>query len=437
LTPKHFQPDGARFMLERNRSYLAADAGTGKTIMAALAINASGRRAVYFCPPFLAVNTRIMLSAWNTHDARVAIYGGDDRIDHHVKEADILIVPDSLIADPLGARLDLWDRAGEMARSGAMAFVDEAHRYKTIDSQRTESLTGEWGLLRGFERIAFMSGTPIPNGKPKELYPIISRFAPETINYRSYNSFGMHYCAGFYDGWGYDFEGRSNVPELFGNLRRTFMLRIKKADVLKELTPRTSELVILADDLPAQAAKLDRQMLSKYSSHEDLAKRTIAPDSPEATYLRLLGHAKAPLAVAFIKGELAETDESALVFARHIDVVALLAKGLAKYKPLVITGQTPKAVRQKLVDAFQSKREHRVFIGNVDACGVGFTLTKATRVFHVEPSWVPGVNSQAADRADRIGQEFAVHEQFLVFKNSRDRAILESNLRKSATSDQL
>jgi SNF2 family DNA or RNA helicase len=357
-----------------------------------------------------------------------------------VGEADIVIVPDSMIADPLGFRQDLWDAVEN--RSGASAYIDEAHRYKTVLAQRTESLIGERGLLKSIKQVSFMSGTPIPNGKPIELYPILSRFAPEVIGHRAYKSFGMRYCAGFLehtyaDHSAYNFEGRSNIDELFSNMRERFMLRIKKRDVLKDLPLRTTEMVILAEDVPPAAHALDRALIRKHSP-QDLAKKAIAPDSPQATYLRLLGRAKARLAVHYIKDILDETDESALVFARHIEVVDALKKGLAKYKPLVITGSIPKDERHRLVKLFQkSGQANRVFILNQDAGGLGLTLTKANLVFQVEPSWVPGVNDQATDRADRIGQTRIVHERYLVFKNSMDRAIIEGNITKRNTTDQL
>jgi SNF2 family DNA or RNA helicase len=114
-----------------------------------------------------------------------------------------------------------------------------------------------------------------------------------------------------------------------------------------------------------------------------------------------------------------------------------LTKGLAKYKPLVITGAVPKAKRNELVHRFQTTKENRVFILNQEAGGVGFTLTKANLVFQVEPNWVPGLNDQATDRADRIGQTRVVHERYLVFRNSMDRVVLESNLTKRNTINKL
>jgi SNF2 family DNA or RNA helicase len=69
-------------------------------------------------------------------------------------------------------------------------------------------------------------------------------------------------------------------------------------------------------------------------------------------------------------------------------------------------------------------------IGNYKAMGVGFTLTRATRVIFVEYSWNPAENEQAADRAHRIGQTETVFVQYMVYKDSVDKKVIERILKK-------
>ncbi len=90
----------------------------------------------------------------------------------------------------------------------------------------------------------------------------------------------------------------------------------------------------------------------------------------------------------------------------------------------------PTLEKQLAVEKFQNKKRHRVMVGNIVACGLGFTLTKATQVFFVEYSWCPKINEQAADRAHRIGQRNNVYVRYMVFANSLDRVVLETDLRK-------
>jgi len=119
-----------------------------------------------------------------------------------------------------------------------------------------------------------------------------------------------------------------------------------------------------------------------------------------------------------------------LIFAIHKEVIGILKDGLEKFKPLIITGDTGMSERAKRVAAFQAG-ESRVFIGNIQASGTGFTLTKATRVIFAEFSYVPAENLQAMDRAHRIGQHENVLVQYLVFKDSVDATVMQSILKKN------
>jgi SWI/SNF-related matrix-associated actin-dependent regulator 1 of chromatin subfamily A len=444
LKPLPFQPGAANFALSRNRSYLALDPGLGKTIVAALIMNALELQPiVIIVPPFLALNTKEEFLKWSTRGLRILIHGDPpgEAFPH------VYIIPDSLIADPLGnhdemyKRIDAMQTYGEiLLNNSGMLFVDEAHRYKNIETQRTA------GLYRSadkFERVVFLSGTPMPN-RPLELYAILSRFAPETIDFKSLRQFGMRYCAGYFDGYDYDYKGASNVKELASKVRGLFMLRLRKKDVLRDLPPKTEELIFLAEDLPPKMAAVERQHLAKHSP-EDLMRKKFTykdaqgedVDAPLATYRRKLGLAKVPLAVAYVKDILDESHESVIVFAEHTEVIARLAKGLAKFNPAVITGKVPKEKRQGIVKRFQNDKRQRLFIGNIKACGVGFNITKASRVVFAEFSWVPGDNDQAADRAHRHGQKNHVLVQYLVFKNSIDKVVMETNLKKRKTTQLL
>jgi SWI/SNF-related matrix-associated actin-dependent regulator 1 of chromatin subfamily A len=420
-----FQDPSIRYALARNRSYLALDPGLGKGVITAVIIRTLGKRAVVICPPALALNVQAELQKWTGQWVLILESGRDLEL---CATSNILVVPDSIIH-----RLEVCEELEMAGLEDSVLIVDEAHRYSNSNAKRTEALLGkaddtnDRGITEYFEKIVLLSGTPL-RSRSMELYSVLSKLAPETIDFKNRFQYGLRYCNAYQNGFGWDFSGDSNTEELFENVKRVFMHRVRKADVLPDLPPKTEEMVLLGEDLPAVVSKLDRGMLKRFSP-EDLMGH-LAPNEQISTYRKELGKAKVKPALAYLRELLDGSDEKILVFAVHKEVVAELAKGLATHHPFVVTGDTGKKTRQEYVEEFQRNPTRRVFVGNIEAAGVGFTLTAATRVVIVEPTWVPAENEQAADPAHRIGQTEPVFVQYLVFKNSIDRAVIETNLRK-------
>ena len=117
--------------------------------------------------------------------------------------------------------------------------------------------------------------------------------------------------------------------------------------------------------------------------------------------------------------------------------MAGLEAALAEYSPAVIKGGTPADRRQAAVDAFQSDPKCRVFLGQNTAAGTAITLTAASEVWLVEPSWVPADNQQAAMRCHRIGQTDSVLVRFCALSGSMDENIAEALRRKVKTLTEL
>src|SRR5690606_2061920 len=297
--------------------------------------------------------------------------------------------------------------------------------------QRSDALY--YGILPLFknDKVIFMSGTPMPNSRPIELWPVLQHAAYDVFGLNRF-SYGLKYCGGYRDSFGWKFDGFTNKNEFKARIFKDFMLRQKKS--LLKLPPKIEGLLTVGDNMPPVVSKIEKKILEHYSP-EDLIEGKIAAQVGEsnlhlATYLRLLGEYKVKYVIPYIQSLLEETKENILVFAIHKDAVKRLEENLTDYKPIVITGDVSKDKRQQLVDTFQKDKTRRVFIGNIQACGVGFTLTKATRVIFVEFSWVDGENTQASDRAHRIGQDRSVLVQYVVLKDSFDRKRMEVLLKK-------
>ncbi len=434
------QQDAIAFALARiaegKHSYLALDPGLGKTLCAAVISGEFQRGILYVCPPFLVANVAAEFAKW-APKLKVGVYRKTEFV-----KVDVLIIPDSIVAregvfdELLHFRRMFWDYK-------ALIVIDEAHRLKNPSAKRTKAVLGglfpEGALVDLFDSWIFLSGTPMPNS-PIEMFSIISKAAPETIDHMNLQQYGQRYCGAYRmkigrGRYAWKMTGASNVKELGQRVIGSFMLRIKKDKALK-LPPKLEELFIISGSLSPRLQGIERDLGQKYSEDDDVLKQLFTRQGNDElhlmTYRKLLGLEKVRHAVQLLENLMEDTKENVLVFAYHTDVIQGLVSALQKYEPFLITGQTKMPDRQRQVDAFQ-KGQGRLFIGNYIAMGVGFTLTRANRVLFVEFDWVPGVNDQASDRPHRIGQTKSVFVQYMVYQNSLDKRVLEGIIRKRAS----
>ena len=106
--------------------------------------------------------------------------------------------------------------------------------------------------------------------------------------------------------------------------------------------------------------------------------------------------------------ELALRQEKALVFTQFREMTHPLAEHLGRVfgrAGLVLHGQTPVKERMGLVERFQTDETIPFFVLSLRAGGIGLNLTAASQVIHFDRWWNPAVESQATDRAFRIGQK--------------------------------
>ena len=87
------------------------------------------------------------------------------------------------------------------------------------------------------------------------------------------------------------------------------------------------------------------------------------------------------------------------------------------------TSKNSDETRVGIIDRFQSAPGFGVIIMSPVAAGVGFTVTAANNVIHLERHWNPAKEAQATDRVYRIGQEkpvnvylpIAIHQEMQSF----------------------
>lgn len=436
LQPKLFQIESAFHCLTRSPAYCADEAGLGKTITAILCMNTVPSRVLVVCPPFLKYNWADEINKWSIKPRNISVIE-DGKPNGGALCSDVVILPDSLITSPV---IKLYLRKHNFT----WGFVDEAHRYGDGDSQRTQSLVGSddekqretyFTVASAVERIVFLSGTPIPNGKPIALYPLLSRVAPESIGHRSKLDYGKRFCGARqvsrYEGKrvvvNWDFSGASNLKGLRKRLLAKLMVRHLKKDVLDELPPKTRKLVFL--DTPKKLEKFEKKLLGYYT-FEDLTGKTNSTIGEIAHYQRQVGEAKIKPALEYIRDLLESSPDKLIVGAHHISVVEDLFQGLRDFGSLMIRGGMTPQHKANTVKAFQTDKRRRVMVGNIHSMGVGNTLTAARGCIIVEPLWNPGLNEQLEDRIHRMTQEANTYFRYLVLRGSLDERKLRRVLEK-------
>ncbi len=125
-----------------------------------------------------------------------------------------------------------------------------------------------------------------------------------------------------------------------------------------------------------------------------------------------------------------------LIFSQFTRMIALIEDELNARKIAYskLTGQTRK--RDEAIELFKSGAVD-VFLISLKAGGVGLNLTEADTVIIYDPWWNPATESQAADRAHRIGQNKPVFVYKLITENTVEEKIIAMQDRKRALAESI
>jgi SWI/SNF-related matrix-associated actin-dependent regulator 1 of chromatin subfamily A len=397
-----FQLEGVSFIEgKKGRALVGDEMGLGKTAQALawLQLHPDKRPAVVVCPASLKGLWRSEIKKW-TGSQDIHIVSGRYN-NKKLPKADIYIINYDIIAEMLpddGRKIKYKFRTDIMERAPQVVVVDECHHMKNAKAQRTKALKYLTGRIP--HRIA-LSGTPIVN-KPIEYFNALNFVAPKRFG--SFWQFAQRYCGAKSNGFGWDFTGATNTYELHELLTRTIMIRRTKAEVLPELPPKTRTIVPLPLSNKKDYFGSVKELCYSFENEEWKVKGNAVNMLAEIERLKQLAVVgKIDSAVAWVEEYLEEQDKL-VVFTTHQKTVDVLAGALKEHKPLIVDGRTSVSKRNGIVERFQTRNEHRVFIGNLKAAGTGLTLTAASATCFVELGWTPGEHDQAEDRVHRIGQ---------------------------------
>lgn len=128
-----------------------------------------------------------------------------------------------------------------------------------------------------------------------------------------------------------------------------------------------------------------------------------------------------------ILGDIKRKGEKALIFTRNIDVQQILADSILqtfRQHIDIVNGAanrhetaTSSMTRKAMIARFRSDPRLNFIILSPEVAGIGLTLVEANHVIHYGRWWNPAKESQATDRAYRIGQERDVSVYYLIAKD--------------------
>lgn len=418
---------------------LADDMGLGKTLQTLVHIQVE-KDAGRLTQPALIIAPVSLMGNWQREAARfcpglrsLVLHGaGRHEVAKSVAEHDLVIAPYSLLQR---------DRERWLAHEWHLVVLDEAQNIKNASTHAAQVVS----QLNARHRLC-LSGTPMENHLG-EVWSLFHFLMPGFLGSQQR----------FKEVFRTPIEKQGD-PARMAQLRARitpFMLRRTKALVAGELPPKV-ESVMPVEMTGAQADLYETIRLGMEKTvREALQSRGLAKSQitildallklrqvccdphlvPLDAAKKVKTSAKLEQLMALLPGMLAE-GRRILLFSQFTSMLTLIEAELKKRKlPWVkLTGQSQR--RDAIIEQFTSGQVP-LFLISLKAGGVGLNLPQADTVIHYDPWWNPAVETQATDRAHRIGQTQSVWVIKLVAQGTIEERILALQERKAQLANSL
>jgi len=320
----------------------------------------------------------------------------------------------------------------------AVVALDEAQRIKTPGTL----ITNVSKSLKADFQIA-MTGTPVENTLV-DLWCIMDYCVPGLLG--NAKDFSKEYQKPM-------LKEDTDIQELGDKVRRRidyFLLRRLKEDVIDDLPEKREELkklempqvqvnryaaeIEMAKNDELEGVERRNQILKSLWAIRDISDHPYLVDSRITEYKSqelIATSAKLQLTIEILS-KIKTREEKVIIFADRRATQKMLQKVVRdtfNILPSIINGDTPaskvkatktKLSRQQTIDKYQEKKGFNAIVMSQLAAGVGLNITGANHVIHYSRHWNPAKESQATDRAYRIGQEknVTVYYPMAVFPTS-------------------
>lgn len=308
--------------------------------------------------------------------------------------------------------LTYWQN--ELASTGFECLIgDEAQAIGNPESKRALAFRH---LSAVIPECIVMSGTPA-RSRPAQFWTMVSCVEPKM--FPTYKGYLWRYTCPKATPWGVQFDGARNVKELHAKLV-SVMLRRTKDDVMKDLPPKTLDVI----PLEADAAEL-----AEYNSEEaGIAELQGIAAREKLTNLTRTAYAVKEKSLLNWVRCFMESDEKLLLFAWHRDVVDKLFEELKEYNPAKIYGGVNLQQREAEKEKFIQDDSCRIMICNIQSGGTGVDGFQKVccNVAFAEFASTSTDMEQAEDRLHRGGQERPVSVYYLIATGTIDEDMAEA-----------
>ena len=411
---------------------LADDMGLGKTLQVIALMLLEQKRRAADAPPHLLVVPASLMANWRAELARFAPSlrakvahpsAGRDAPPDALEgarawrsDADVVITTYGTVGRATWVRELPW----------GLAVLDEAQAIKNADTRQSRAVKS----LRAQGRLA-LTGTPVEN-RLGDLWSLFDYLQPGLLGGAKEFS---RYAKSLSEGAGY-----GPLRALVG----PYILRRLKRDksVVADL-PDKSEVTAWCRLTKAQAkgyAEVAESLRERLDEGADPMQRRGAVLAALTRFKQVCNHPSQLSGdgryepaesgkferLREIAEEVAARGEKMLVFTQFQEITGALSDFLSTVfdaPGLVLHGGTPVRERAKRVETFQRDARAPFFVLSLKAGGTGLNLTAAQHVVHFDRWWNPAVESQATDRAYRIGQRSNVLVHRFVCKGTLEERI--------------
>ncbi len=436
-----YQKNGFRWIKTMKEHHfgciLADDMGLGKTLQAITfllsEVSQQKQETLIVCPASLVYNWENEIHKFAPNLSVQVVVGNAEQRSFWIQESlpgRILITSYDLLRRDIDSYKD---------KKFDIQIIDEAQYIKNHGTQMAKAVK----IIRAEFKMA-MTGTPIEN-RLSELWSIFDYLMPGFLY--QYQQFRKSYEMPIVNNQ--DENALSNLQKMI----TPFILRRTKKEVLKDLPDKVEEIVTTkmqgeqADLYQAHAQRL-KMVLEKQTDEEyqtgkievlaEITKLRQLCCHPSLLYQEFKDEsAKLELCMHYVKNAV-EGGHKILLFSQFTSMFPLIKQELEKenISHFVLTGSTSKEKRRDMVSQF-NQDDTSVFCISLKAGGTGLNLTAADIVIHYDPWWNVAVETQASDRAHRIGQKQTVNVYKLVVEETIEEKIVKLQEKKQKLAEQL